>query len=375
MIREGMGVRVSARGNRVLIEGEGGGARAAQSVIRQLMEASERGRPMGRSQVLERIAEANWRRESGEPEDGWGSVGDGFGDGGGVAGPGWGAGRVGGRSSRGEGGRVHSSHEGGGEGGGDRGGDEGGRLDVRVNGRPLVARTPNQRAYIRSIFENDLVFGIGPAGTGKTFLAVAAAVHQLKTGRVRRAVLARPAVEAGEKLGFLPGDLMEKVNPYLRPLFDALGDMLDYETVRRFMSSDVIEVVPLAFMRGRTLNDSVIILDEAQNTTKSQMQMFLTRMGQRSTMIVTGDVTQIDLEDPRESGLIDAARRLRRVKGVGVSILEGRDVVRHDLVQRVIEAYSSDEEHDERSTAEVLAALAGGERFADASGGEGAADG
>jgi phosphate starvation-inducible PhoH-like protein len=227
-------------------------------------------------------------------------------------------------------------------------------LFVRAGARPVVAKSANQQDYLDSMFANDLVFGIGPAGTGKTFLAVAAAVHQLKSGRVRRAVLARPAVEAGEKLGYLPGDILEKVNPYLRPLLDALGDMLDYETIKRFMASDVIEVVPLAFMRGRTLNDAVIILDEAQNTTRSQMQMFLTRMGQRSTMIVTGDVTQIDLEDPRESGLIDAARRLRRVAGVGISVLGGGDIVRHDLVQRIIEAYGAEDREGGLTADETL---------------------
>jgi phosphate starvation-inducible PhoH-like protein len=161
---------------------------------------------------------------------------------------------------------------------------------------------------------------------------------------VRRVVLARPAVEAGEKLGFLPGDLREKVNPYLRPLFDALNDMMDYQTVRRFIESDVVEVCPLAFMRGRTLNNAAIILDEAQNTTKGQMKMFLTRMGQGSKMVVTGDVTQIDLPEPTESGLIDAARRLGRTKGVSFVTFDRTDVVRHELVQRVIDAYGEDDD-------------------------------
>ena len=156
---------------------------------------------------------------------------------------------------------------------------------------------------------------------------------------MKRAILVRPAVEAGEKLGFLPGDMQEKVNPYLRPLLDALNDMMDYQTLRGFMTSGVIEIAPLAFMRGRTLNGAVVILDEAQNTTRAQMQMFLTRMGHGSKMIVTGDTTQIDLPDPTSSGLIDALRRLRRVKGVGFAPLEKKDVVRHDLVQRIIEAY------------------------------------
>ena len=216
-------------------------------------------------------------------------------------------------------------------------------MDVFVRGRRVRPKTPNQERYVEAIRQNDLVFAIGPAGTGKTYLAVAAAVHLLKTDRAARVILARPAVEAGEKLGFLPGDLQAKVNPYLRPLLDALQDMLDYSTLRRFMDSDVVEVVPLAFMRGRTLNNAVIILDEAQNTTRGQMKMFLTRMGHGSKMIVTGDVTQIDLPDPRESGLIDAARRLLRSPGVGFATLDRADVVRHPLVQRIIDAYGEDE--------------------------------
>ena len=219
-----------------------------------------------------------------------------------------------------------------------------GRLNVYSGGKALRPRTIHQQEYLDAIRTNDLVFAIGPAGTGKTYLAVAAAVHLLKTGRVRRVVLARPAVEAGEKLGFLPGDLREKVNPYLRPLFDALNDMMDYGTVHRFIESDVVEVCPLAFMRGRTLNDALIILDEAQNTTKGQMKMFLTRMGQGSKLVVTGDVTQIDLPQPAESGLIDAARRLGRTKGVAFVNFDRTDVVRHELVQRVIDAYGEEPE-------------------------------
>lgn len=198
---------------------------------------------------------------------------------------------------------------------------------------------------MHAIRDNDLVFAIGPAGTGKTYLAVAAAVHLLRTDRCSKVILCRPAVEAGEKLGFLPGDLEAKVNPYLRPLFDALNDMVEYATLRRFMESDVVEVCPLAFMRGRTLNNAVIILDEAQNTTRGQMKMFLTRMGIGSKMIVTGDATQIDLPDPRQSGLVDAARRLTRTAGVGFVTLDRSDVVRHTLVQRVIDAYGDDDQH------------------------------
>jgi phosphate starvation-inducible PhoH-like protein len=217
-----------------------------------------------------------------------------------------------------------------------------GTIDVYSAGRPIRPRTPNQERYLDAIRIHDLVFGIGPAGTGKTYLAVAAAVHLLRSDRARKVILARPAVEAGERLGFLPGDLEAKVNPYLRPLFDALNDMMDYATIRRFMETDVVQVVPLAFMRGRTLNNAIIILDEAQNTTRGQMQMFLTRMGQGSKMIVTGDVTQIDLPKPAESGLIDAARRLSRVPGIGFVTLDRSDVVRHSLVQKIVDAYGEE---------------------------------
>lgn len=220
-----------------------------------------------------------------------------------------------------------------------------GRLRVYAAGQPVEPKTDNQRLYLEAIRTNDLTFGFGPAGTGKTYLAVAAAVHMLREGAVSRVVLCRPAVEAGEKLGFLPGGLEEKVNPYLRPLLDALHDMMEYRDLRRFLESDVVEVVPLAFMRGRTLNGAVIILDEAQNTTRGQMKMFLTRMGHGSKMIVTGDTTQIDLPDPAESGLIDAVRRLRRVPGVGMVALSGHDVVRHRLVQRIVDAYGASDDH------------------------------
>jgi phosphate starvation-inducible PhoH-like protein len=189
------------------------------------------------------------------------------------------------------------------------------------------------------MFTNDLTFCVGPAGTGKTYLAVACAASLLKRGQARRIVLARPAVEAGERLGFLPGDLQAKVNPYLRPLFDALHDMMDFEQVKRFMVNDVIEVIPLAFMRGRTLNDSVIILDEAQNTTAAQMLMFLTRLGHDSKMIVTGDASQVDLPDGTRSGLVDAIDKLRGIKGIGLVELEKSDIVRHRLVQNIVNAY------------------------------------
>ena len=212
-------------------------------------------------------------------------------------------------------------------------------LDVYLHGKRIRAFSPAQQQYLESIRRYDLTLCVGPAGTGKTYLAVAAAVDMLKRGSVRKLVLVRPAVEAGEKLGFLPGNMQEKVNPYLRPLLDSLHDMMDFEQIQRFMVCDVIEIVPLAFMRGRTLNDALIILDEAQNTTRSQMLMFLTRLGRGSKMVITGDTSQIDLDKPRESGLVDAARRLRRVPGVGMVALNESDIVRHNLVQRIVEVY------------------------------------
>ena len=212
-------------------------------------------------------------------------------------------------------------------------------IDVYTKGTAIRPKTEGQKTYMEAILGHDLTFCSGPAGTGKTYLAVAAAAHMLKHGQARRIVLARPAVEAGERLGFLPGDLQAKVNPYLRPLFDALNDMMDFEQVRRFMTNDVIEVIPLAFMRGRTLNDSVIILDEAQNTTPSQMLMFLTRLGHDSKMIVTGDVSQVDLPEEQKSGLVDALEKLKGIKGIGTVELQRSDIVRHRLVQNIVNAY------------------------------------
>ncbi len=297
MIREALGVRITAREGVVRVTGEREAVVAARGVLEKLEEAAERNEHLSRQQVLELIGRAAAgdlvRRETG----------------------GNGAARAGGRPWE-------------------------DRLEVYAGGQLVAPRTPNQQAYLDAMRDHDLVFGIGPAGTGKTYLAVAAAVHMLKTGQVKKVILCRPAVEAGEKLGFLPGDLQAKVNPYLRPLFDALHDMMDFPTIKRFMMNDVVEVIPLAYMRGRTLNNAVIILDEAQNTTKGQMQMFLTRMGHGSKMIVTGDTTQIDLPEPATSGLVDAARRLIRVKGIAFVTLDQRDIVRHNLVQRIVEAYA-----------------------------------
>ncbi len=215
-----------------------------------------------------------------------------------------------------------------------------GQKRINPAGRKQVtAKGPNQKLYMESIEENDIVFGIGPAGTGKTYLAVAMAVQFLISKRVNRIVLVRPAVEAGEKLGFLPGDLQDKVDPYLRPLYDALFDLIDFERATKFLEKRVIEVAPLAFMRGRTLSDSFIILDEAQNTTSEQMKMFLTRIGFGSKAVITGDVTQIDLPSGRKSGLVEAQRVVSNIEGIGFIHFDDRDVVRHQLVQMIIRAY------------------------------------
>ena len=212
--------------------------------------------------------------------------------------------------------------------------------------RHITPKSVNQKKYLDAIDQHDVVFGIGPAGTGKTYLAMAQAVAYLTSKKVRRIILARPAVEAGEKLGFLPGDLQEKVNPYLRPLYDALYDMLDAERVERLIGRDVIEIAPLAFMRGRTLNDAFVILDEAQNTTTEQMKMFLTRLGFGSKAVVTGDVTQIDLPPGRTSGVVQAIEILRNIDGMSMVFFSDRDVARHPLVQRVVNAYDTSSSED-----------------------------
>ncbi len=220
------------------------------------------------------------------------------------------------------------------------------------NGRPIAPRNANQAKMVKSFAENDLTFALGPAGTGKTYIAIALAVAALKNRQCRRILLSRPAVEAGEKLGFLPGDMKDKIDPYLRPLYDALEDMIPQVKLKEYMETDTIQIAPLAFMRGRTLNDAIIILDEAQNTTRHQMKMFLTRLGHNAKMIVTGDATQIDLPRAVQSGLIQALRILRGVKGIGIIEFEKKDIVRHPLVQRIVDAYEkreaeAEEENDD----------------------------
>jgi len=303
IIRESLGVNLHARNGNLKISGDSAAVGRAVNVLEALGDAARRHRPVERQQLLDIIANSSRRSPTAAV----------------VA-----------AGAAGHGNLQHTPTN---------AQTADGSLDVYSRGRRVAAITEGQRHYLEAIQHHDMTFCIGPAGTGKTYLAVAAAAAMLKRGLVRKLVLVRPAVEAGEKLGFLPGDMQAKVNPYLRPLLDALHDMMDFEQIQRFMACDLIEVIPLAFMRGRTLNESLIILDEAQNTTKAQMMMFLTRLGHGSKMIITGDTTQIDLPDPRESGLIDAARRLRRVKGIAMVTLEQSDIVRHNLVQRIVEAY------------------------------------
>jgi phosphate starvation-inducible PhoH-like protein len=228
-------------------------------------------------------------------------------------------------------------------------GDKGSDSNVivyNINGRPIYPRTENQCRLIEEYKNNDMLFAVGPAGTGKTYTAIALAVKALKNREIRKIILSRPAVEAGEKLGFLPGDMRDKIDPYLQPLYDALEDMIPLAKLKEYMDNNVIQIAPLAFMRGRTLNDAVVILDEAQNTTPQQIKMFLTRMGTNTKMIITGDLTQIDLPQNSNSGLLHALRILEGVKGIGFVKLGKKDIVRHKLVTRIVEAYEAYEKEN-----------------------------
>ncbi|MBR4997662.1 MAG: PhoH family protein [Bacteroidaceae bacterium] len=222
---------------------------------------------------------------------------------------------------------------------------EGDVIVFSITGRPITPRTENQLHLVKSYRENDMVFAVGPAGSGKTYTAIALAVRALKNKEVKKLILCRPAVEAGEKLGFLPGDMKEKIDPYLQPLYDALEDMIPPQKLKEYMELGIIQIAPLAFMRGRTLNDAVVILDEAQNTTIPQLKMFLTRMGMNTKMIVTGDLTQIDLPSSVRSGLSHAMHLLRGIKGIGIVELNKKDIVRHKLVTRIVEAYEKEKEN------------------------------
>ena len=221
---------------------------------------------------------------------------------------------------------------------------------VGVNGKPIQGRSANQQRLVKAFNESDLTFALGPAGTGKTYVAIALAVKALKNREVRRIILSRPAVEAGEKLGFLPGDMKDKIDPYLQPLYDALEDMIPQNKLKEYMETNVIQIAPLAFMRGRTLSDAVIILDEAQNTTTHQIKMFLTRLGMNAKMIITGDITQIDLPHSTQSGLVHALRVLKDVKGISCVQFDKTDIVRHHLVQRIVDAYEKYNEANKESS-------------------------
>jgi phosphate starvation-inducible protein PhoH and related proteins len=287
-IEQRLGVHIAARGNRVQIEGEADAAARARDVLIGLYNRLDQGHDVDAAAVESVIAMAAQPNLDGIIDD-----------------------------------EVASPPQ----------------VMIRTRKKTIVPRSTVQTSYMEALARDDMIFALGPAGTGKTYLAVAQAVSQLISGSVDRLILSRPAVEAGERLGFLPGDMKDKVDPYLRPLYDALYDMLPTEQVERRIASGEIEIAPLAFMRGRTLNDAFIILDEAQNTTPLQMKMFLTRFGMRSRMVVCGDPTQVDLPDPGKSGLADAVSRLANIKNIAVIRFTSADVVRHPLVGRIVEAY------------------------------------
>ncbi len=297
-IEKQLGIRVHLRGNQVTISGDPPHARLAEQLLKQLAELLKKGYPLYNSDIVYAISILS--------ENVHGNLKDIFMD----------------------------------------------EVFIASNKRIIAPKSVRQKEYIEAIRRHDIVFGIGPAGTGKTYLAMATAVAALIKEQVRRIVLVRPAVEAGEKLGFLPGDLAEKVNPYLRPLYDALHDMMDYEKAANLLQRGVIEVAPLAFMRGRTLNDAFVILDEAQNTTSEQMKMFLTRLGMGSKSVITGDITQIDLPENKTSGLVEAMRLLDGIEGIRFIFFSKRDVVRHRLVQEIIEAYERSDPKSSKPSAE-----------------------
>jgi phosphate starvation-inducible PhoH-like protein len=279
-IRDALGVKISARDDQVHVEGSGDAVAQATQVLEQLKAIAERNGSVDPQEVTRAIETATGKQFPDAPV-----------------------------------------------------------IDLMSAARKVQPRTQGQARYVKAIAEHDLVFCIGPAGTGKTYLAVATAVAALKQDKIRKIVLVRPAVEAGESLGYLPGDMQAKINPYLRPLLDALREMIDYDQMKRLTEQDVIEVAPLAYMRGRTLNEAFIILDEAQNTTVSQMKMFLTRMGRGSKIVVSGDTTQVDLPPHTTSGLVDAVRRLDGIEGLATVTLTNADIVRHRLVQEIVRAY------------------------------------
>ena len=283
-IREALGVKISARDERIHVEGAEEAVAQAATVLEQLQAIVQRQGSLAADEVARVLGRATGRRSAQELQT----------------------------------------------------------IEVLNAGRKIQPRTAGQSEYVQAIQDYDLVFCVGPAGTGKTYLAVAMAVAALKQERIRKIVLVRPAVEAGESLGYLPGDLQAKINPYLRPLLDALREMMDYDQIKRYTEQDLIEVIPLAYMRGRTLNEAFIILDEAQNTTVSQMKMFLTRMGRGSKIVVSGDTTQVDLPHHTPSGLTDALRRLRGIEGLTQVRLTAADIVRHRLVQDIVRAYDDE---------------------------------
>ena len=336
-LEQGLGVRLACRGNRIAVSGDPGRVALARSALAALYRRLEEGRPVDAADVDTAIRMSDLHGTVLEPRRDAIQV------------PGHGPGHVQGRTA---GGRTMSSrrdHDGfpglpgaAGLGGGGEGDPRLPFSDlpaIRTKRGAIEPRSPGQAAYMEMLASHEMVFGIGPAGTGKTYLAVAQAVAMLQAGRVDRIVLSRPAVEAGERLGFLPGDLKEKIDPYLRPLYDALHDMMPGDQVIRRMASGEIEVAPLAFMRGRTLAHAFVILDEAQNTTVAQMKMFLTRMGSGTRMAINGDLSQIDLPNGVSSGLRDAVETLEGLPGIGFTRFESRDVVRHPLVAAIVDAY------------------------------------